>query len=361
MKSMNKYQCCYICIGSISRSGGTERAVANLAKIYARMGYAVTIVSIFTQKNTVPFYELPDKAKICHLGISNAPSSLLSKIKWCIVLYKFLSKIIPPYSFVVGTGHNINTVISFLCKKKYVTIGCEHIQKETIPFYSKLLMRLSYWRLNVLVLLSESAKKKYISYNKHLEVISNTLPFLPHQPSLKQKKHIIMVGRIDKNKGYDRAIPIFSFLMEKYPDWSIDIYGSGDEVKNISNQLELNHLSNVHIYEPVKEINKKYEECDLMLMTSHSEAMPMVILEANAYGIPVVAYNNEGTRELILNGKTGYIIEDGNTSEFCQCLNTLITDVDTLRILSLNAYNYSKSYSLECISARWKCLMDGLI
>ena len=352
---------CYIIIGSIAKTGGTERAVVNLSKILDKIGYNVTILSLCTDVNNGSCYPLPLSVDIVHLQLQEIPNKLYLKLKWYMCLTDRLFRIVESNSIVIGTGHNINTILPFLRFKHNKVIGCEHIQKETIPVMSRLLMRIFYPRLDSLVVLSEKAKEKYLHYNNRLCVIPNTLPFTVNLSQNSTHKRIIMVGRIDKNKGYDRAIAIFEFVEKLNIGWQIDIYGDGEEKKNILKMLEKRDIRNVAIHYPVNDIENKYKSSDIMIMTSHSEAMPMVILEANACGVPVIAYSNEGTEEVIVDGETGFVITDGDINEFCTKLKSLLTDSALRYYMAKKAIKHSKKYAFPSISHKWQVLLQECV
>ena len=355
---MNK---CYIIILSIAKSGGTERATVNLANMLTDMGYKVSIVSIYTDAGLMPYYPLSQDVELFHLNLERIPPFFSGKITWYYKLYKELNSLISDGSLIIGTGHDINATISFLRHKNRKIVGCEHIQKDMLPGLSRLIMRMTYPKLDCLVLLSVLAKEKYKKYNKRTAVIPNALPFEATTIKSVFNKQIIMVGRFDINKGYGRAIPIFCYLKEKYPDWDVHIYGDGEEKDNVENVIKSNMLSNVNIHMPVKNIADKYSESSIMLMTSYSEAMPMVILEANSYGVPVVAYENEGTKELIKNGRTGFVINSNDNKSFCDHLSFLLDNDDNLKAFSNASFHYAKQFSKDRVSLQWKNLLESIV
>lgn len=351
---------CYIVLLSISKSGGTERATVNLANMLREMGSPVSIISIYTHDGSQPYYSLTTDVHLHHLNMKEVPLNFFSKIFWFYKLYKTLDKLVCEEAVIIGTGHDINVLISFLRNNHRRIVGCEHIQKEMLPILSRFIMRMTYPFLHSLVLLSPSARKKYMNYNRNTFVIPNTLPFETSKVKNAFEKKIIMVGRIDMNKGYVRAIPIFIYLKDNYPEWEVNIYGDGEEKNNIDNLIELNGLTNVNIHMPVRNIEEKYSESSIMLMTSYSEAMPMVILEANSYGLPVVAYECEGTRELIKDGDTGFLIKSDDTKSFCDCLSQLIEDAEKMKLFSDASFEYAKHFSKHNVSSLWQKMLESI-
>ena len=93
-------------------------------------------------------------------------------------------------------------------------------------------------------------------------------------------------------------------------------------------------------------------------MTSRYEGFPMVLLEAQEYGIPVLAFDCEtGPSELILHNKTGWIINNNNVREFEErliyALNLFEKDHDTYNKMCHEAFLNSKNYHIENIGSQW--------
>jgi glycosyltransferase involved in cell wall biosynthesis len=181
-------------------------------------------------------------------------------------------------------------------------------------------------------------------------------------PNLNSKK-VITVARHSYEKGLDRLLLIWEKVVEKYPDWKLEIYGkySADlNLEQLAQSLKIN--DNVSFYEPVKDINYKYLNASFYIMTSHYEGFPMVLLEAMASGLPCVAYDCPcGPRAIIQNNENGFLVENGNLDAFVQKIELLIED-ENLRIqMGQNAKNSISKYDLYIIMMQWKKLFEELI
>lgn len=352
----------FIIINNICRIGGTERAVTNLSDLL-RSNYEVTIISLTSRDGEKIYYPINNNTVIKNLGLINLQRSLISKFKWFLFVKQNLEAInIPSGSVVIGTGHNINTVLG-LCKFKKQgirTIACEHIQIDTIPFLSRLLMKRIYRKLDNIVVLSKSAKQKiktFLGIENNVLVIPNSLSFQPDKLSSLERPQIIMAGRLSPEKGYERVVHIAAFLKSNHPTWRIAIYGAG-ELKDVLDSLFQSYgLDNVTIHDPVPDIKEKYMESSIYIMTSYNEAMPMVVLEANSCGLPVVAFECEGTKELVKNGVNGYIVKSNDFNTFNSKLSTLIESIELRKKLGKSAYGISIQFSSEKIRQLWNQLL----
>lgn len=346
-----------IFIADISRTGGTERATINLANMLIKY-YEVKIVSL--SHSNEPFFSLDERVEVSCLGAGDFPLAIKQKIGWYYKLYQKLKQCVELENpdVLIGEGHNISSFLPLVKRKGIKTIACEHIDFDSIPKLSKQLMKYFYPKLDKVVVLSSLAKSKLNHLNNNLVVIANSLPFSVETASLLENKRMIMVGRLSVEKGYERIVPLAKKLMQDFPDWKIDIFGNGDLKEEILKLYEKNGLKNVFLKAPTKDIKQEYLNSSLHLITSYNEAMPMVILEAQNCGLPVIGYYCEGTASLIKNGETGFVVE--NEEEFYDKMKQMIQN-KTLRIdMGKRARMESQKYSIENIEKQWKELLATL-
>ena len=354
----------YIFISDISRAGGTERAVTNLFNIFYRLNVNVKIVSLCSSNNSRNYYELLDNSKVLHFQQGYIPINIFKKIYWYIKTLFCLRKFKDFHnSILIGTGHNINCVLvilNLLFQFKSKLILCEHIQSNTIPLISRYIMKRLYIKADSIVLLSELAKNKFINQtgiNTNIYVIPNSLPFeITPSFDLLDKNRLIMVGRLSNEKGYERLVPILKILESKNPELKVEIFGDGPQKKFLIDLFSKNNLNNVSINSPVKNISNEYMKSSILLMTSYCEAMPMVILEANSCGVPVIAYECEGVNALIKDGINGFVVPNDNYVLFSERILFLIQNEHKRTEMFYNALNSCNPYKENNISQMWKQL-----
>ena len=136
---------------------------------------------------------------------------------------------------------------------------------------------------------------------------------IPNKQSDLQEKNLITVSRLDSGKRVNELVDIMSKIKN---DWNLYIIGDGKEYNNLKNQIKkLNLQDRVFLegYKTKKEIEKYMLKSSLFLMTSITEGLPMVLLEAMSYGIPCVAYETDsGVSDIIDNNENGYVIKNRN-------------------------------------------------
>lgn len=209
--------------------------------------------------------------------------------------------------------------------------------------------------------LSEESLKEWTLKNGI--VIPNPLWFKTDVSSDLKSKKVIAVARHSYEKGIDRLLQIWKLVSGKHPDWTLEIYGKTDEnigLQELAKNLKIE--DKVAFLKPVTNIQDKYKEAAIFVMTSRNEALPMVLIEAMACGLPCVAYDCPiGPRAIIENNQNGFLIEDGNKEAFAEKINLLIED-EKLRIhIGEKAKKCSKKYDLDVVMKQWKNLFELIV
>lgn len=339
----------------ISNSGGTERAIINLANMLVS-NYYVEIISFHNNQNKITtFYDLDSRVNLVSFQLK-IDSVLINSINNYFYLKRFIKKNKP--DVLIGTWYGINMILPFFKKKNIKVIGCEHSDFNTTPFFIKKVANYIYPHLNSIVVLSEMAKAKLINHNRNVTVIPNSLPFKVENVSELVNKRILMVGRLVEVKGYERVITLAKTLQVNYPDWKIDIFGDGDQKESLINQFKQENLLNISIFKSVKDIKKEYLNSAIYLSTSYNEAMPMVFLEAMSCGLPIVSYKNEGALCLISDKIDGLIVN--NEKELLLAVKKMIENITLRKRMGIKGIEKSKYYTEENIKKLWISLLNGI-
>lgn len=348
-----------IIIANITKRAGTERAVTNLANILIELKYDVKIISIGSKNGSSP-YNLNPKVKIRHLGLPFEKHDIFFV---CFHYYRIFNKLkdeCRKRCIFIGTSPEINTLIT-LFKKKSLLIGCEHFNYEANSLVEKLLKRLFYRKLDLVVPLTERDRRNYF-YLHNTVPIPNSLSFVSNKPSSCKEKKIISLGRLTKQKGYDLLIEVISLIQTDLKGWKVEIYGNGEEKENLLNKIKMKNLESlITINNPVENVEDIYMESSIYLSPSRWEGFPMVLLEAQASGLPCIAFDYPcGASEIISDGETGFVIKNFDIKMFSRKLLELVNDTDKRILFGKNAYALSSRYSSQNIGKIWKKEIDRI-
>ena len=192
--------------------------------------------------------------------------------------------------------------------------------------------------------------------------ISNCIDKVPTKLSKLESKNLIAVGRLSKEKGFDDMLKLFKKVSIKYLDWKLNIIGDGMEKNNLldlSKELKLGDKVVFHGYQNKDYINNMLSDSSIYLMTSHTECLPLVLIEAMSYGIPCLSYTSaQGANEIIDDNVNGYLIENRNEDEMIEKISILIENEKQRKKLGKKAKVKSKEYSGEVVLEKWSKLIN---
>ncbi len=345
-------------VEKISNRAGIERAVINSVNGLIKTGkYDISIISIFTDNSDYPAYLLDKNVKLIHLRINKG-----SKYAWYIKFVKAIRKVIKNESirYVIGTTHGINSCLGSVRKNSKV-IGCEHFNYDSCSKIMRFSKYITYPKLDALVLLTipDSKRYFYVGENK-LYVIPNIVSFQTEDNAKFDAKRIIAVGRLSRQKGFDYLIQVAKKLKNEIPEWQIDILGDGDQREYLLNEIQKNNLNNfVNIKPATNNIMEELLKSSIYVMTSRFEGLPMVLIEAQECGLPIVSFDcKEGPNQIIQDNKNGYLVEVGDINIFVDKVISITKNEEMWNVFSKNAKENADNYSEGRIIKLWMELFD---
>ncbi len=177
----------------------------------------------------------------------------------------------------------------------------------------------------------------------------------------KQNLQLLSVGRLIKWKTYELGIQAVGELVKEGINLKYYIIGDGSELNNYQRLIEkLNIKRHVKMlgHKSQADIRKRMQESDIFLMTSTSddngrrETQGLVTAEAQSCGLPVVAFRSGGVPYTIEEGKTGYLAEEKNLTEFTQHLRKLCTNKALRERMGQNARKFIEENFSQAILAQ---------
>jgi glycosyltransferase involved in cell wall biosynthesis len=171
---------------------------------------------------------------------------------------------------------------------------------------------------------------------------------------------ILAAGRFETEKGFDRLVDAFSRISGKYPEWKLCICGSGTQEGRLKEQIERMDLSDrVILPGSVSNIQDYYRNASIFALSSRAEGLALVLLEAIAFGLPVVSFDLPSTKEVLENG--GFIAAQDDIASFAEKLELLISDPALRSTMGSEAFETAKKYTIPTVSARWMQMFNKLL
>ena len=352
-----------IIIFDITKRAGTQRAICNLANLLTESKkYSISIISIHSVTGEAA-YNIDNGIFLYHLNLSKYKNKI-SRLKLYRILIKKIKQICyeEKIDIIIGTTHAINSILFFL-GKKVKTIACEHLNYMSTPPSSRIIRRVTYPSLDAVVVLTLSDAQHY-SFHKNVKVIPNSLSFLPEKQSELKNKVILAVGRLTYQKGFDLLIEAVSLIRNECTKegWNIKIIGSGEDEAKLIDKIKSLQLDNlIKICQPTTKILEEYLQASIYVMSSRNEGLPMVLIEAQSCGLPIVSFDcPEGPAEIVHHNEDGLLVENGNIDKLSKALLELMYNQEKRIQFGEKAIQSSGKYKPENIFVLWDNLLSSL-
>ena len=356
----------------INGAGGLERVLSVKASYLAdHFNYDVTILTL-NEPTTNPFYVFSPKVKFRSIMVVGNPLSYV--INYSKGIKRIVKELQPNVISVCDDGLKGFFIPTFITGAHIPIIYERHVSKEIdmhheFPLYKKAIIKLNWKLMDILgsnfskfVVLTAGNLNEWKSLNNTM-VIPNPLSFYSESASSLKNKKIIAVGKQSYQKGYDLLLKAWEIVLQQFPDWQLEIYGRKEPKCKLDELAQkLNVTDNVTFFSPEKNIQQKYLEASIYVMSSRFEGFGMVLIEAMASGLPCVSFDcNYGPSDIIKNKVDGFVINNGNIEELSIGILKLISDEKMRIYMGLNAKENVKRYLPENIVAQWDQLFKELL
>ena len=374
------------CTDSVCHAGGIQRVTIAKANALADMeGNKVWIV-VTDNQHPDPVMPLSEKVSLVDLGVRYYEDDW--KSKWNVLrgifvkrkthkreLLDFLNRIGPDIVISTGTSEKyflprlrVSSSPAFV---REIHFSKDYRMRAARGWFDKTLARLgdiadysfNIWRYDRIVLLTEEDRQSHWKPDDRLAVIPNPVTFHPSAHSSLQNKKVIAVGRLVHQKNFASLVRAFSLVKKRFPEWTLDIFGDGNEWEYLSSLINTLGLSEtVRLMGKSSMIQDVMPGYSLFAMSSRFEGFPLVLVEAQSCGLPVVSYACPcGPKDIIRDGVDGFLVPPGDEAALAERICQLIEDDNLRRKMGAAALERTKDFSLERIIPRWTSLFEELM
>ncbi len=355
-------------IGSLE-GGGAQRIACLLANFWVEAGHTVTVyhndhaheVFPFTQAEAVKLRRLP-----MNVPVANRAMALVRLVRDTFTLRRNI--LTARHDAVVSFLPQANVLALLAClgtKVPVVITELCHPGHESLGSFWNLLRRLTYPRSNAFIVQTKDIYDWFLARTGLSPVIiPNPVP----KPTatrkagpLKDRKIVMTAARLTYQKNLASLAGAFVRLAGKHPDWDLDIYGLGEDQK----QLEaIIHDSGLHgrirLRGWTSELCLRLAEADMFVLSSRFEGMPMALAEAMSMGVPCISTDcPSGPADYITSGENGVLVPVDDTDALAEAMDALMSDAQYRAKLGCKAMDISQRFSSEAVFALWDaCLND---
>lgn len=224
---------------------------------------------------------------------------------------------------------------NMLSKKTVIHLHCgSQIDAIWSPVYQKM-----FEQCDCGILLSESLRTKVAQHlekkkipnsqiQNKLKVVYNPCPFVADTVTYEKKNHILFSGTLYEGKGYLDFIRAFARIAPRHPDWRIVLAGNGEEKKARKEAQDLGIENQVVLIGWVdgEAKHRAFCEAKALCLPSYAEGFPMAVLDAWAYGLPVITTPVGGIPDVAIDGDNMLLFTPGDIDTMAEKLELLMSD-----------------------------------
>lgn len=346
--------------GTLNAMAGAERMTATMANALAEQGYTVTILSLWDATSCFPLHPAVTHETVFaqRPSFKRAYASTVAGIRRHVRAHK------------VDVLVQVDTMLALFALPATLGLGTRHIAWEHCHFDEDLgkparrfARRLAARYCEAIVVLTERDRKRWteaLRPRSTVACIPNPLPFaMPAQPAPRTGKTVLAVGRLVHAKGFDVLLRAWSVVARLEPNWQLTIAGEGEEravLEALRDELGLRDCVTLPgIY---ADITIAYEQASVFCLSSRYEGFGLVLIEAMAFGLPIVSTDCEtGPRELLTPGQDALVVPKDAPGALAQAMVHMIRHPEEAARLSAAAHEKASHFSQVHLAQQWQVLL----
>ncbi|MDR0686782.1 MAG: glycosyltransferase family 4 protein [Dysgonamonadaceae bacterium] len=286
----------------------------------------------------------------------------LTKIFYVFIALIQFSALLPFYNIVHIHPATIKSArrkyIFFLLarlfrKRIIIQLHCgDQIQRQWSFIYRDMITK-----SDIVLVLSKSVKRtieNIIGEQNNIRVLYNPCPVIKNPPATKTTT-VLFVGTILEHKGYHDLLRAFARIAAQYPDWKVTLAGQG-EIKRgqiLAKQLNINTQVEFSGWVEGETKEELFRTATIFCFPSYEEGFPMAVLEALAYGLPVITTPVGGLPDILSDGRNAMIFNPGDIEHLATLLQQLIENESARASLSAESKKLARTvFSVDTIVAQ---------
>jgi glycosyltransferase involved in cell wall biosynthesis len=173
---------------------------------------------------------------------------------------------------------------------------------------------------------------------------------------------MIAMGRLEKEKGFDRLLKAFALIAQRHPEWSLVILGEGSERRSLEKTVAGSGLDGRVLLPGFSTSPEKWLRASrLFVLSSHYEGFPNALGEAMACGLPVISFDCPvGPRELVVDKENGLLVPSGDVDALADAITSLVSQPEKARAMGNRARSVVERFSEPAIMSQWEGLLAEL-
>ncbi len=357
-----------------------ERVLSDKANWLAGHGHGVTIVTT-EQKGRPNAFPLDPRIEVIDLAIGyedNNGGSLWNKI----IHYPGKQRRHRRALAAVLTERRPDIAVSMFCNEVNILPRIQDGSRKVLEVHFSRFKRLQYGRGGLWALMDKiRSRQDAVLVRKYdrfvvltrqdeafwgpmegIRVIGNPVAFRPASPAALDGKTVIAVGRYSHQKGLERLVDAWNLIKNK-EGWTLRLVGDGELREELQAQIRrLSLEGSIVLGRCENDMESVYGSASILALSSRYEGLPMALLESQSFGVPAVSFDCKcGPREIIEDGKNGFLVEEGDVPALAGALEKLMQDPALRKEMGLNAFRRAERWRPENIMPQWIRLFEEIL
>ncbi|MFP5274702.1 glycosyltransferase [Coleofasciculus sp.] len=354
--------------------GGADQQILYLVRTLLKRGYEIQIVSM-TPLGAMGKEAQSEGLPIQSLNMKRGVPDPKAIFKLARILHQLQPDILHSHmvhaNFLARVSRLFSNVPVLVCTAHNINEG--NRWREVIYYLTDSLCEIT-------TQVSQAGAERYVNIKAvpttKNRVIPNGIDIQKFKPNLEAKQRLrhelslerqfigLAVGRFRPPKDYPNLLQAFSRIKVNSINTVLIIVGEGSlkpEMKALGKTIGIHEQ--VKFLEPRRDIPDLMNIADVYVMSSAWEGMPMVLLEAASVGLPIVATDVGGNREIVLDGKNGFLVPPRHPDALAQALERMmnLSPQERQQMGQFSRKHVELNYSIERVVDRWEELYQQLL
>ena len=357
-----------ICYINKLDDGGAERVMSVLANGLARRGHVVTLVTDYSAQRE---YALDQQVKriVINGEFGQAEKhGVLRTMKRVFFLHQLCKKNRADIVISFIRLANFRSILAtrFLKTKNLISIRID----PKIGYRNKkqaALAKALYPLADGCVFQTEDAQTWFTSeIQRKSQIIFNPVSdaFFGVEGVAMQEKRIVSCGRLTRQKRFDLLIGAFHKVCDEFPDYKLEIYGSGSLQDQLQAQINaLGRQDQICLMGRCEDVPNTIKNAGLFVLSSDYEGLPNALMEAMALGLPVISTDcgGGGARALIENGEDGLLVPCNDVDALAEAIRKSLADPEATKIRGQKAGEKAQGFATEKIISQWETYIQEIV
>lgn len=348
--------------------GGAQRVMANLANYFVCEEVEVVLINDFKLNDDTPQYILDKKVKRYYLREKMEGNVILKNLERIVRLRKIVKNEKPDLvlSFLGRPNKRMLIATIGLKTKKVVSVRNDPNREYATGGLQKWFIRNLFKMANGCVFQTVEAGKYFSEkFQSKSTVILNPVDSkFFNVCRTENPQNIVTAGRMESQKNQKMLIRAFSRIVDEFPNEKLIIYGDGKlrlELERLCK--DLNIADKVDMPGNISNVEEKFANAKIFVLSSDYEGLPNALMEAMAVGIPCISTDCPcgGPNSLISSEKNGILVPVGDVEIMAETMKDLLKNKAKRQSLEINARNRAKVFKTDVILSQWDSYLTDIV